>query len=108
MREAVRKLVAMGQLPDEDTATQREIDQRVPLLDEIGLVPPTLDETISPLDVFLSNDAECFGLSWTLLDIVESGLDWPIWAVLGTRSGWWIDLLRLRLRNAGLAQPHSG
>jgi hypothetical protein len=73
----------MGRLPDE-TATQAEIDQRVPLLDEIGLDRPSRAEISALLDVFPRDDGECFGLSWTLLHIVESGPDWPIWDALET------------------------
>lgn len=104
MRDAVRQLASLGRLPDE-TSTQAEIDPRATLLDEIGRDRPSRAEISALIDVFPSDEGECFGLSWALLHIIESGPDWPVWDILETRKGWWIDLLRLRLRNAGLAQP---
>lgn len=105
MRDAVRKLAALGPLPDGDLAGQAEIDRFVPLLDEIGLERPSRSETVVLLDALPLDDDESLGLSWTVLHIIESGAEWPMWDELGTRRGWWIDLLRKRLHNAGIEPP---
>ena len=95
----------MGPLPDEVSASETEIERRRRLLDEIGLLRPTRAEIEALLGVFPSDDGECFGLSWTLLHIIKIGPDWPVWEALDERVGWWIDYLRLRLNNAGMAPP---
>ena len=98
-------LAGMGPLPGEGTASQTEIERRTHLLDEVALVPPTRDEIAALIAVFPADDGECFGLSWTLLHVIESGPHWPDWDALNSHSGPWVDLLRLRLRNAGIARP---
>ena len=78
-------LAGMGPLPGETTASQTEIERRTHLLDEVGLVPPTRDEIAALIDVFPADDGECFGLSWTLLHVIESGPTGPT-GTLSTRA----------------------
>lgn len=104
MRDAVTGLVAMGRLPDETLAELSDIDRRSHLLDEIARVQPSRAEIVALLDVFPADDIECLGLSWTLVHIIESRPDWPLWDALDARTGWWIDLLRLRLGNGRITR----
>ena len=107
MRGVVTTLVTMGRLPDEATADQADLDQRVALLDELGLVRPSRDEVLALLPLFPADDNTCFGLAWTLLHIIESSPDWPIWEALDDTSGEWAETLGIRLTNAGYQRPKA-
>ena len=95
----------MGRLPDEDSAGQADLDERVALLDEIGLERPTRDEVLALLPLFPADDNTCFGLAWTLLHIVESSPDWPVWDALDDMSGEWAETLTIRLRTLARSGP---
>ena len=107
MRDVVDKLASMGRLPDEDSAEQADLDERVTLLDEVGLERPSRDEVLVLLPLFPADDNTCFGLAWTLLHIIESSPDWPIWEALDDRSGEWAETLSIRLTNAGYKRPEA-
>src|SRR5689334_19764025 len=101
MRHAVGRLAALGPLPGENSASHAEIEMFILLLDEIGLERPSRSETAVLLNALPEDDDDSLGLSWTVLHIIESGREWPMWDELDARRGWWIDLLRKRLHDAG-------
>jgi hypothetical protein len=98
----------MGRLPDEGTAEQSDLDERVALLGEIGRASPTGEEVLALLPLFPADDSTCFGLAWTLLHIIEASPERPIWDALDRSTGEWPDLLRLRLQNAGVSARSPG
>ena len=107
MRDVVRKMASMGRLPDEDSAEQADLDERVALLNEVALERPSRDEVLALLPLFPADDSTCFGLAWTLLHIIESSPDWPIWDELRAIDGEWAETLTIRLANAGEKRPEA-
>ena len=107
MRDVVSKLASMGRLPDEDSAEQADLDERVALLDEVGLERLSRDEVLALLPLFPADDNTCFGLAWTLLHIIESSPDWPIWDALDAIGGEWAETLTIRLASAGEKRPEA-
>jgi hypothetical protein len=69
IRKEVRDLVALGPLPDSDTA---EMDQMQRLQDAIERIsaPVTREEAKALLTVFGSD--ECYGLAWAVLHLIET------------------------------------
>lgn len=107
MRDVVSKLASLGRLPDEASAEQADLDERVALLDRVGLERPSRDEVLALLPLFPADDNTCFGLAWTLLHIIEDSPDWPIWESLDDISGEWAETLSIRLTNAGYQRPEA-
>lgn len=68
MRREVEELVDAGVLPTEDASTQ-EVENAERLLQ--GIVAPVSNEEAQALAKLFGPD-NCFGLSWTLLHLIES------------------------------------
>jgi hypothetical protein len=67
----------------------------------------TNDEAVALLELLSRSDDLFYEVSWTILHFIESAPGWPIWpALLGT-SGEYADILRIRLKNAGLMPPRA-
>lgn len=107
MREVVSKLASMGRLPDEGSVDQADLDERVTLLDEVGLEQPSRDEVLALLPLFPADDNPWFELARTLLLIIGSSPDWPMWPALDDLSGEWAETLTIRLENAGETRPEA-
>lgn len=44
----------------------------------------------------LFGDDDCYGLAWTLIHVIETTPGWPLWELLPTGGGKWIELRRAR------------
>lgn len=104
MRDAVRDLVALGRF-SEASATAPVMARRVELLDEIRLQAPTGEEIAALITLFPPDHDPHNGLSFTLVHGIEACPEWPVWPLLEAHTGWWIDLLGIRLKNAGDKHP---
>ena len=97
MREAVRELVRLGPLPDQDAATEAQLEAYERELDR--LAPPVSAEEARAL-VGLFGPDDCYGLAWTLLHLVETS-DWvPLEDGLAPNGAEWVERLRARAENA--------
>ena len=64
------------------------------------------DEEAEALVELLSRSDDLFyEVAWTILHFIETAPGWPLWAILQNANGEWADILRVRLRNAGLTPP---
>lgn len=69
LREEVVKLLSLGRFPTENDATDaqlRAIEERLHAI----CFPSTVDEARAMVSLF--NVDDCYGLSWTLLHLIES------------------------------------
>jgi len=76
MRRSVAELVALGRLPEEGDADVPQLQAFESALKTIE--PPISDEeAVALLSVFPVGEGSCFGLSWSVLHLVESAPGWP-------------------------------
>lgn len=99
MQTAIEDLVKLGPLPDQDVVEEQFLDRFGSLLDKVER--PITDEEARAL-VRLFGPDSCFGAAWALVRIIETAPGWPLLDVLEDSSNEWIDLLKIRCRNAGL------
>lgn len=105
MQDAVTRLIAITpQLTDDlDQATLTAASS---LLDE--LAHPLSEEDVAALVSILPASGDtASGLNWTILHSVEATPSWPIWTTLQDQSHEWVQILRLRLGNAGIVEPNA-
>jgi hypothetical protein len=91
MRNAVRTLMAMGRLPNEDVGDEafwEPWERAVRALTN----PATDDEAAAVLDVLPRGEDSSYALAWHLLHFVESAPGWPDWDLLDDRSPWVVFL----------------
>lgn len=69
VRDAVRALVGAGVFPSEDSGSLEEIERTQRLLEEV--TPPVSDDEAQLLLGIFGRDG-CFGLSWSLLHLIET------------------------------------
>ena len=79
--------------------TQAQLDEAVGLVDELR--PPLSEKDIEALIKLLpGGDAAC-DLNWTILHAIEHSPHWPVWRLLADPDHEWLNIFRIRLRNAG-------
>lgn len=93
MQTAVQELVALGRLPDSESASVEAL-QRIEDAVRAIRTPLTNAEARALTGCFGSDD--CFGLAWSLVHAIETAPDWPLVDVLGEVDNEWIELLRER------------
>jgi hypothetical protein len=104
MRSVVHNLLALGPLPAEDGATVERIHHFEEALAAIS--PPISDSEAEALVGLFGSD-NCFGLSWTLLHLVETAPSWPIEACLNSTHSVWGQVLRDRALNSSCVHPNE-
>jgi len=104
MRKEIRELENMGPLPSFQTAGQPGVLEKVQRYTELltSIEKPITDDEACALARLFSPD-DCFELDWTLIHLIESAPGWPVWECLKAADNEWMQLLRLRLKNAGIA-----
>jgi len=97
VRPEAEKLVELGPLPDEEMATVEELKQCEALLHLIERLV-TAEEAKALVGLFGPDG--CYGLTWSLLHLIETAPGWLLWECLPQDSeNEWIQRLRLRLEN---------
>lgn len=93
VREEVRRLVALGPVPDEadPDAPWDEWQQAAEALP----APATDEEAETVLTLLPADEGSGFGIAWPLLHFVETAPGWPLMARLDD-STWWLRFLRER------------
>jgi hypothetical protein len=95
MRTSVAKLVALGQLPLEREATVSRLQEFEAALKCV--VPPLSDEEAVALLALFGHDG-CFGLSWSLVHLVETAPGWPCPSARFREGNPWVKLLLERAK----------
>ena len=98
MREPIQKLATMGPLPASDSAKDEELQAYENLLKAVSA--PVSDEEARILGQLFGPD-DCYGLSWTLLHLIETAPGWPLKDVLENAPSEWNQRLRLRAERGG-------
>ena len=93
MRDVVKRLVALGPLPDEadHVAPWDEWQQAAEALP----APATDEEAAAVLTLLPEDEGSGFGIAWPLLHFVETAPGWPLKDRLDD-STWWLRFLRER------------
>jgi len=95
MRTTVAKLVALGALPMETTATVPVLEAFEVALGEVQ-APLTLEEASALVSILPRDESSCFGAAWTVIHLIETAPDWPSKELSSLPSSPWIEMLRQR------------
>jgi len=97
IRDEVRRLVALGPMPDSVATTPEQVDQYGNLINKIAR-PLTNDEAEALLSVF--GDDDYFGVAWTLLHLIETAPHVPVDEPPADDANEWIHRIWRRKQNA--------
>lgn len=103
MQKAVSSLLGVASKLTTDMG-QSKMDEAVALLDALSH-PLAPDDTTALMTLLPADGDDACGLNWTILHWVEASPDWPRWDLLSDTKNEWVDILRVRLKNAGIDQP---
>ncbi len=94
MRQELLDLEKLGPLPSESGSN---VEQILAYEELIGMItPPVSDDEVEILVNLFGTD-ECFGLSWSLVHLIETAPSWPMEHLLRDTNNEWIILLRKRV-----------
>lgn len=100
VRESITKLFELGPLPDEtddENYSDNFFEEYEALLDEIE---KPINSGEARLLVQLFPNVSCYGLDWTLLHLIESTPQWPIYEIIEScQSAEWKQRMISRLKN---------
>jgi hypothetical protein len=97
MRIEVVELAKLGPMPSSDTASMEAVDKYQTLIGSIE--KPVTDEEAAVLVRAFGPD-NCFGLMWSLVDLIETAPGWPLADCLVSADNDGVQLLKIRLENA--------
>jgi hypothetical protein len=107
IRDEIKQLVALGSLPNEETATDEQIQEIQRLLESIER--PVNDEEARALATLFQHDDSLYGLAWTLLHLIETAPTIPILAQAPQASAnEWLKRIWNRAQRAKKQQAHQG
>lgn len=93
MQTAVEELKKLGKLPS-------EVNFEIPMLERYQQLLDAIQQPISDADavelIQIFGPDDCFGLSWTLVHIIETAPGWPIKEIIETGSDEWSHVLKIR------------
>jgi hypothetical protein len=98
MRPEVERLVNLGQLPAEGSATVEQID-RIEL--EFRAIAPPLSDCEARALVRLFGPDGCFGVASSLIHLIETAPGWPLRDCLVDSENEFVVSLRDRARGGG-------
>lgn len=87
VREPVRRLVALGPMPSEESADEDVAAQFQAAIDELTF-PATAEEAAALVPLLPISGDSLFGLAWTVVHFIESSPGWPNREVLGGERPW--------------------
>jgi hypothetical protein len=96
MRPEVCRLVQLGRFPPEHGASVLRIAEHQ---DALGAIEAPLSDAEARALVALFGSDNCYGLSWSLLHLIESSPNWPLWDALEDQTNEWVVRLRERSRD---------
>jgi hypothetical protein len=101
MRREIIELGKLGPLPSSGVAVrdhlEQLVDQYAQSLDSIQ--KPVTDEEARSL-VRLFGPDDCFGIVWSLIDLIETAPGWPLEDCLMDTSNTWVAFLKQRVENS--------
>ncbi|MFJ6426995.1 hypothetical protein [Streptomyces hydrogenans] len=104
IRREVEDLVNAGQFPSEE-ATEEQVTETQRLLERI--TRPVSDEEAQALATIFGPD-DCFGLSWTLLHLIETAPGAKSASYMVNTGNMWVETLNSRVEfGRELAQEES-
>ena len=98
MRPQVERLVSLGQLPAEASATVEQIDRIE--VEFRAIVPPLSDHEARALVRLFGPDG-CFGVASSLVHLIETAPGWPLLDCLEDSENEFVVSLRERARRGG-------
>ncbi len=104
MRSEISELVALGMFPLENSpaATVENLQAYETRLLAIER-PLTDEEACALVSLFHPSGDVCYGLAWTLVTLVETAPNWPLWDCLTANDNDWVMTLLQRAANAGFS-----
>jgi hypothetical protein len=93
MRSELQTFASLGSFPSEHEALPEIIAKHQTALHSISA--PITDEEAKVL-VSLFGPDDCFGLAWSILNLIETAPSWPILEILTDGGNEWIKTLRER------------
>lgn len=91
IRPQIRELIELGPFPASSSVDLDVIKRQGEVFDAIA--PPVSDEEARELLKLFGPD-DFFGLSWSLLHLIESAPNWPLMDCLQVESNEWIVRLK--------------
>lgn len=82
---------------------QSKMDRAVALLDSLSH-PLALDDIAALMSLLPSDGDDALEVNWTILHWIEASPLWPVWDLLRENGNEWVDIFRIRLKNAGIAE----
>ncbi len=104
VRTAVQEFVSAGPLPSEE-ANEEGIERAQRLLE--GISAPVSDEEAQLLSTAFGED-NCYGLSWTLLHLIETAPSAMTATYPYNAGNPWVQLLNARVANVRRLQLEDG
>jgi hypothetical protein len=98
MQDAVEQLMQLGPFPEMEITFERVKTYEVLI---VAIQRPVTNEEAIALCHIFQDHAGFHELEWSLVTAIESAPDWPIKTCLTDANNMWIELLRVRARNAG-------
>lgn len=105
MQKSIQDLVGLGVFPKtedllNDPKGEEHLNKMQALLESIEL-PVTNDEAVALCSILGDEEwDDCFGLTQTLMRIVETAPDWPIKSLFIDNHNFWMGILKNRSRLA--------
>jgi hypothetical protein len=85
---------------------QVTMDEVVARLDQIEL-PVSRDDALALLSLLPEDGDPAQGVNWTILHTIEACSEWPIWEALNEPQNQWMEILEVRLKNAGMVDTEK-
>jgi len=96
VQTSILELKKLGRLPSSENPELETLTKYQELLTSIKQ-PLNNEEAIVLLNLFGPDD--CFGLAWTLVNLIETASDWPFYEHLTDLNNEWIVRLKKRASN---------
>ena len=98
MRPQVERLIILGQLPAEGSATVEQIDR---IEGEFRAIVPPISDCEARALVRLFGPDGCFGIASSLIHLIETAPGWPLSDCLEDSENEFVVSLRDRARRGG-------
>jgi hypothetical protein len=69
--------------------------------------PLSADDISALISALSAAGDTAFGLNWSILNLVETAPEWPLWDMLRDEGNDWVHCFRQRLANASFEVPRN-